>query len=707
MPSASDTAIAAAPAAPAARRRFLPEVQALRALAVGLVVIYHLYPAAAPGGFVGVDVFFVISGFLITGHLLREVEASGRVNLAAFWAARVRRIMPAALVTVAAVVAATLAFWPVSEWAVISRHAIASVLSVENWALALDAVDYLAAENQPTALQHFWSLGVEEQFYILWPFAVLGAAALAAWAAGRAARGSGRRRAAGQPRVRAWAVLVFSAVIAASFAYAVWMVAAGDPAAYFSTFTRVWELALGGLLAALLPASGWPASARVRTFTALAGVLVLAGVAVLYRESMPFPGLSAAVPVLATAAVIAAGETSGPGSLTPLVRWAPVQWLGNVSYSLYLWHWPVVVLFHHLVSPRPHWWQALGLVAASCVLAQLSYVLVERPARTWRFTAKHTGRALGVGALATALAVGAAAVPAVSGARVIEARAGEAQALLQDPPSGFGSAALRESGGAALVRGSAIVPVPAQAAQDQNGIRECFAVWDAPETPRCEFGDKGAERTVVLVGDSHAEQWLAPVRSLARESGWRVVTYLKEACPFTSTQRVLERDSKLLCTGPNERTLESIGRDKPDAIITSAFSQFTYVEDPVPGFASTLRALRGLAPQVVVLRDTPAPALPGGEPARACVQRHADDLGACSTPRNKALRPDPAAEAAKTVPGVRLIDLSDAFCTDRECPAVLGNVLVYRDKNHASNTFLRTVAPALRAALPPGVLGAP
>ena len=167
---------AVAGSVPGQTRRFLPEVQALRAVAVLLVVVYHFAPGLVPGGFVGVDVFFVISGFLITGHLLREVRATGRIDLPAFWAGRVRRILPAALATVAAVVAATLLLVPETQWGQTSRQALASVFSVQNWVLAADAVDYLAAEHQPTALQHFWSLGVEEQFYLFWPLLVAGAA---------------------------------------------------------------------------------------------------------------------------------------------------------------------------------------------------------------------------------------------------------------------------------------------------------------------------------------------------------------------------------------------------------------------------------------------------------------------------------------------------------------------------------------------------
>lgn len=718
-----------------APRRFLPEVQALRALAVTLVVAYHLYPAAVPGGFVGVDVFFVISGFLITSHLLREVEKRGRISLPAFWAARVRRIMPAALVTIAAISAATLAFWPSTQWAQISRQGLASVLSVENWALAFDAVDYLSADNAPTAFQHFWSLGVEEQFYVLWPLVVLLAGTLAGWGArarhrrnGDSGLRSGRRSAARgvagppAPRVRLWAAWLFALTLLASFVYAVVLVKNGDPIAYFATTTRVWELAAGGLLAAVLPAAGWGARAGLRNAVALLGVATLVAVAMLYTAQTPFPGLGALPPVLGTLAIIAAGEGRGPGSLRALVEWRPVQWVGDVSYSLYLWHWPVVIVFLQLAGHKPRWWQALGLLALSLALAAASYYLVERPARRWKFTAQHTWRALGVGALATALVAGVALVPTVRADAVAAQQQRDAAALLASPPPGFGAAAWAEDGGAAWVAGTTLVPAPEVAAKDKAELGECFAAWDAPETPRCSFGPEGAQRTIALVGDSHAEQWFTPLHEMAKAKGWRLLTFVKEACPFTATKRILERDSKLVCTDANARTLRTLEEAKPDVVVTAAFSGFTYAGDPQKGFEQYYRSLLQANIPVVVMRDTPLPALPAEQRPRDCVaaaMQAGRDVASCSTPADTALRPDPAAAAALAVGGgsadaagtagsgsgspsgragggggqISVIDLSQQFCDRSTCPAVLGNVLVYRDANHVSDTFLRTLLP--------------
>ncbi|WP_157601862.1 acyltransferase family protein, partial [Promicromonospora kroppenstedtii] len=248
-------------------RTFRPEVQALRALAVLLVIVYHVDPALLPGGYIGVDVFFVISGFLITGHLWREASSTGRVSLRKFWAARARRILPASLVATVGTIGVALVLLPLDLLQLWWRQALASVFYVENWALAADAVDYQAAGNEPTAFQHFWSLGVEEQFYLFWPLLVV--LALGLWSL------RGGRRAVGEVRdaggLRRLLLVVFGVVVVASLVWSVAEVRADNPVAYYSTLTRVWELGAGGLLALLMR--------DTERFRALRSTLAVGGVA--------------------------------------------------------------------------------------------------------------------------------------------------------------------------------------------------------------------------------------------------------------------------------------------------------------------------------------------------------------------------------------------------------------------------------------------
>jgi len=664
-----------------APRRFLPEVQALRALAVTLVVIYHLYPAAAPGGFVGVDVFFVISGFLITSHLLREATSTGRISLPKFWAARIRRIMPAAIVTVLAVVAATFAWWPPSQWAEISRQAIASLLSVENWVLAADSVDYLAADNAPTAVQHFWSLGVEEQFYVAWPLLVLAAAFVAS-------RVKSRRLSA-----RGLSALVFTAVIVVSLVYSIHLVRSGDPAAYFVTTARVWELAAGGLLAAILPAAGWAAHNTVRVTTALLGVAVLAGVAAFYTDRTPFPGQGAILPVLGTLAVIAAGRTAGLGSLHRLTDWAPVQWVGNASYSLYLWHWPVYIVATQLLGRRFHWWEALALTALSLLLAWISYRWIETPTRRWKPISRGPWRAVLAGSLATAVALGLAVVPTLRASAITEQQQAAAAQLLASKPDGFGAAAWQSADGAAFVDGTAIVPTAATVSRDQPDSR-CMAKWDATSVKPCTLGDTTASRTIALVGDSHAHQWMDALDTIAKAEHFKLQVFTRASCPFSLTPRTLQRDRHTNCTATNAQTLDTLVKEKPDAVIVASWTGSAYVSDPRPGFAQAYQRLSDAGITPVVLRDTPWGTLPGDQYVRDCVAMHPADPSSCGFSRKAALHTDGAVDAAKQL-GLAVIDPTSWFCSDTRCPAVVGNVIVWRDKNHVSDTYLSTVIPQL------------
>ncbi|RKW70369.1 acyltransferase family protein [Galactobacter caseinivorans] len=703
--------------APKTPRRFLPEVQALRALAVGLVVIYHLYPRAAPGGFVGVDVFFVISGFLITSHLLREVQAKGRISLPAFWAARIRRIMPAAIVVILAIVVATLIWWPSSLWEEITRQGLASLLSVQNWVLALDSVDYMAQENQPTALQHFWSLGVEEQFYIFWPLVVLAAAWLAlALARGAKRRNGGRGRRAALPvtsassgisterfaaaPVRIVAAVLFAVIIAVSLGYSILLVNSGDAAAYFVTTARVWEMAAGGLLAAMLPAAGWAAPVWLRNLTAVAGVAVLAWVAFSYVSGKtPFPGQGAILPVLGTMAVIAAGRTAGWGSLHRLTDAAPVQWVGNISYSLYLWHWPVVIVFKQVVGTAPRWWQALALIALSLALAAASYYFVERPARTWRFTAKHTWRAVGIGAVATALAAVVVAVPAVRAQAITTQQASAAAELLKAPPKGFGAQAWDTSSGAPFVSGTAITPIPGQAARDLPKWRDCVSAWDGDQVRRCEFGDTSSGVEVALVGDSHAGQWIGAMDAVGRERGFKVVTYVKNSCPFSFTPRELEKTRKLVCSTLNQQTARELAKAKPALIIFTSWNGSTYAGDAVEGFRKPMEQFAKSGIKTAVLRDSPSLTDEPETMARDCVAQNLQDPEPCSLPRHLSLPKEPAVAAAKKVKGAATIDTASWFCDEEQCPSVIGNVLVYRDANHVSNTYALTLTGRLGDAI--------
>ncbi|MCG2621568.1 acyltransferase [Arthrobacter sp. I2-34] len=671
------------------RRSFLPEIQALRALAVLLVVAYHLEPFRVPGGFIGVDVFFVISGYLITGHMLREVARTGTLSLRDFWAGRVRRILPAALAAIAAVLLATVLLSPITQWPQLGLQALASTFYVQNWVLAANSVDYLAAADTATALQHFWSLAVEEQFYIFWPLLVLLAAVL--------------MRRSKRPLARI-VVPLFAVATAASLAFGLWFTASGNPAAYFITPTRIWELGLGGLLAATLTYT--ERHRLLRSGLAVAGLAAIAASAFLFTGDTPFPGAAALLPVLGTMAVIAAGRTAGTLSLHRLVDLKPVQWTGNISYSLYLWHWPLIVFYKLMAGRDPRPLQSLALLAASFALAALSFYFIETPMRRAGWLRGRAWRPLAAGAAATVLVGSLSFVPAGLHQQVTAERTALAEELLAEQPAKFGAAAMTKRADQTYgADNHVIIPDPGNAAKDRSPLGDCIAGITDAETPECEFGDKDGAYTVALIGDSHAGHWFAALEPVARKQGWRLLTYIHNSCPFSAEKRVLERDSDLKCTEPNRETLKRIiERDDVDAVVTSYYASVNFVNSHTghrpgaAGFASNWNALTEAGIDVYPIVDTPRPR--EGAIAPDCVAQHYEDPQACDQPRRKGLDgQDLTREAAKLAPGARVVDLSDAFCGTKVCPMVIGNVLLYADKNHVTETYMQTLVPRLERKL--------
>ena len=325
-----------------------PEIQALRAAAVLLVVICHLWPAALPGGYVGVDVFFAISGFLITSLLLREIDRTGRLSLSAFWARRARRILPAALATVLFCAVATAIFVPINLWPQFFAELRASTAYVQNWQLASTAVDYFAASDLPSPVQHFWSLSVEEQCYLVWPVLLVIAVAVS-----RSRPARLRRR---------MLVIAIAAPTLLSLAFSLSQTRSNPQAAYFVTPTRVWEFGAGALLALLPPVDRAPA--LFHSVLSWVGLGAIAVAAIAYSSTTAFPGHAALLPVLGALAVMQAGVPTHRWAPSAAMQLRPVQYLGDISYSVYLWHWPLIVLAPFVIDQQaPPWGVDLGLPA--------------------------------------------------------------------------------------------------------------------------------------------------------------------------------------------------------------------------------------------------------------------------------------------------------------------------------------------------------
>ncbi|MEL4317609.1 acyltransferase family protein [Leifsonia sp. YIM 134122] len=676
----------ALPSAPTkSSRPFRADIQGLRAVAVVLVLLEHAGLPFTPGGFVGVDVFFVISGFLISGHLVESLRHTGRIDFVGFYAARARRILPAALVTIVATAAA--AFVLVSPLRIVEilQDAVASALSVPNLLFAVRETDYLAG-TAPSPFQHFWSLGVEEQFYIVWPVLLLAVFLIAR-------------------RSRRVLMAVIGAVTVASFIACVMTTSDAQSLAFFSPHTRAWEFGVGALIA-----GGGALLTRVPA--AVAGALTWAGLAAIllavltYSAELAYPGVAVLLPVLGAALVIGfggnrgthgAGATGGGGAggAASLLARRPVQFVGAISYSLYLVHWPILVLTHEHLGlgeplPLP---VGLALVVASVPVAWLLFRFVESPFRTGR----SSPRAVLV--LALTVTVVMVTCLSVGGAAAIRLPLSSDRVEQQSPASELPT-------GTAFVPAN-VVPTLAAAVEDTGVIYTdgCQQNKSRSAVVTCSFGAVDSPRTIALFGDSHAGRWFPALDRAAASLDYRLDTYTKSGCRSEETVAAWNSTDNPSCSLWRDDTVARLMADPPDVIVLANHL------GPQPGrnaavmedhWTTGLSAVLDRLPTsslVVILADSPeftsSPVL--------CLSSHLDDADGCSTPRSTALNPAirDAQRTAAAQHGAVVIDLTDFLCNESTCPAVIGRTLVYSDEHHLTATFSQTLAPAITQRLAP------
>ncbi|HEV2773950.1 MAG TPA: acyltransferase family protein [Solirubrobacteraceae bacterium] len=670
------------------RRR--PEIQALRAIAVLTVVLYHVWPTAMPGGFVGVDVFFAISGYLITAHLLREVETTGALSLWGFWARRARRLLPAALVTLFVCAIGTLLFVPQVYWQQFLTEIGASTAYFQNWQLASDAVDYLAAENRASPVQHFWSLSAEEQFYLAWPLLI----ALGAWLS----------------RSRATIFLVLGLVSGLSLAYSITETASNPAAAYFVTPTRAWEFGAGGLLA-LLGTRAWQMPDPVRAALSWAGLGAVMYASIFYSTDTAFPGSAALVPVLGTLAVILAGTPRARWAPSPLLRFKPGQFLGDISYSVYLWHWPLLV-FAPFVLVDPGLDQTrLAVIVLTVLLGWVTKVLIEDPVRRSAWLASQPRATFACSVAAMALVAGVL----VSGTTHVQAQIREAERaeekVVAKRPACFGAAARdpeRPCVNPALR--TQVVPSPALAKVEEYAPCERFHRENG--LSQCDFGvpAEKASKTIALVGDSHAGHWRMPLDHVANQNGWHGVSITRTSCPFSEATKQLAEPTFSQCKDwvaklpayfrqhPEIDTIFVVGITGGTVNVPRGRTMF---EAKVNGVRNAWRDLPDSVKHIVVIRDTPRIA---GDTVdcieRAIAAGERADI-TCAVPRSVAVEADPQAVAARTSGSGRthVIDLTNHFCSPRLCFPVVGGVLVFKDLHHFTLVWADTLGPPLSRAV--------
>ncbi len=654
-------------------RRFRPDIQGLRAIAVSLVVLYHAGLPLISGGYVGVDVFFVISGFLITQHLDREVAISGRISLVRFYGRRARRLLPsAALVVVATLVFARLVM-PYSQLASLTRDAIYSSFYGLNWHLAIEGVDYQNASAPPSALQHFWSLAVEEQFYVVWPLLIILTTALA-------------------PRrwKRAVMSVAICALTASSLYLSVTTTSTDGPFAYFGLHTRAWELGVGALTALALPRLLRLSDLACRAL-GFAGVVAVVGSAFVFTEATPFPGSAALVPVLGAAAVIVAGGRLVDRSAeSRLLSHGVMQHIGKTSYAWYLWHWPMLILLPMWVGRDLNLPERLEVVVLAYWFAVLTYFLENASARSLWSTARWVVSGLGLSVvMATVAALIATFLPSVQG---------QGDAVFASELTSGDLDVVQ----AAVVEGLTVKAVPsnltpslADAPEDSpfEGSADCFADLPVTESPQCTYGAKNGKRVAVLVGDSHADQWLNALGTQAEANDWKIIQLTKAACPVTR----IPIDNDVLgrayteCATFQENRAQQVAKIRPDLVIASQADPIGLTNGiAADEWATTTREeleeLAGDTAQVVYLGDS---SLSNDDPV-VCLQKSLDNAQACITPRfnGEGMRSYYEALGSEMNDNkIRYVPTLDLMCTEDLCPPIVEGMLTHRDPGHITRTY--------------------
>ena len=676
-------------------RGFRADIQGLRAIAVGIVVLYHFWGHYLPGGFVGVDVFFVISGFLITSHLISK-PPQNLVDVGKFWMRRVKRLIPASFLVIFCSVLGIWLFAPQTVWQDWGLQAVAATFYFQNWFLAVTKVDYLAEGDAPSPFQHFWSLSTEEQFYFVWPILI----GLLIWAAVKYKKNSGQVVLAG-----------IGLIFLISIGYSLYATATTPGSAYFSTFTRAWEFSAGALVAAL---GAKAHSAKNDIFSLIGswgGVIAIAFSALAFTGDMPFPGYIVIIPVFGTSLILLTNSTH-KYSPNVFLNTKLFQFFGDNSYALYLWHWPLLVLVPFLVDDFK-WPQKILALSLALILSVLTQKLVEVRFRKLIDTSRllTAPRFLTAGSLILALFAGAFYLTSTNVAKdAQDIDKALAQVERTVGKSCFGAAALADACGkpeAAESPNQQIAPAPIAAKTDKPLVYrdDCFASdkTNFKERPVCHYG-KGKIK-VALVGNSHAGQWFPALDSLAKKNDWQIDTYLASRCAIMGENQVFEDPaSSKGCGDLGSWVTGQFKKNDYDLVISvnrqsvplSGQSMDSSEVPATKAYEKILKQWSDTGAKVVVVRDTP---FPGAtiDNAPDCAAANSEDLSECSGLADSWIPMDPQFDAVKAIndSNITSVDMNDQLCEAGRCYTVVGGVLAYWDHSHLTATYSELLAQTL------------
>ena len=612
--------------------RKITQIQGLRALAALLVTLFHAKWVS--GGFIGVDIFYVISGFLITGLLLREIDRTGTINFTEFYARRFKRLLPTSFFVLTITAIASWLLIPATMRASLGRDVIAASLYVSNYLFAWWQADYQNLDATPSPVIHYWSLAVEEQFYVVWPLLILLFFTFA-------------------KRLNNKIILTYlvAAITISSFIFSIYQTEASPIWAFYSLPTRAWELGLGALLVLLPPI-------KAKKFVGLIGFLLIILSAFIFNESTAFPGVNAALPVLGTVLLIATID-SWPPFLNDVANSRLFQWLGEISYPLYLWHWPLLVLPSTYFARPLEIYERLIAIAATILFADLTHRFIEEPYRNKKLLPSLVYKRV---AYVTSLSVFMGALIMFSNSDKIDV-------------SGINGAV-------------SLAQIKARPLVYDDG---CHANYAQTQSAKCEYANLESDKVMVLYGDSHAAQWFPALLEIANRSGYKLISLTKSACPSVETVRKDQGGFKMSrCAKWRENTTERIRQIQPDVLVMSSFQYFAQppqFKDRTKwwndGQRKLLRDVKDSSSQLIYITDTPHPM----RDIPACLTNNS--ISKCNTSQRS---------ENLSISGFKVVDPNPWLCSN-VCPAVKDGVVAYRDASHISVDMSIALIPRLTQAL--------
>jgi peptidoglycan/LPS O-acetylase OafA/YrhL len=610
----------------------ITQIQGLRALAALLVTLFHA--KWVNGGFIGVDIFYVISGFLITGLLLREIERTGTINFKVFYARRFKRLLPTSFFVLALTAIFSWMLVPPTMRSSLGRDVIAASLYVSNYLFAWWQADYQNLDATPSPVIHYWSLAVEEQFYLVWPLLILVFF-----------------MAATKLKLKKVLTLLVAGVTALSLVFSIYQTETSPIWAFYSLPTRAWELGLGALLVLLPPV-------RTKKLVGLLGFIFIIVSAFIFGETTAFPGLNAVLPVMGTVMLIATINT-WPPFLNDVANSRLFQWLGEISYPLYLWHWPLLVLPSTYFARPLEVYERILAIIATIVLADLTHRFIEEPFRKTKTIPTLVFKRSGVITLVSVL-IGTVII--FSSSDKIDV-------------SGINGAV-------------SLAQIKARPLVYDDG---CHANYAQTNSDKCEYADKKSQKTMVLYGDSHAAQWFPALVEIASRSGYKLISVTKSACPAVDTVRLDQGGFKMSrCKQWRINSIKRIQDINPDVLIMSSFQYFAQPPRFTDrekwwndGQRKLLTEVKNVSPHLIYLTDTPHPL----RDIPACLANYS--ISKCNTTQRS---------ENLSISGFNIINPNPWLCS-RVCPAVKDGVVAYRDASHISVDIAIALIPRLTQAL--------